>query len=237
MLLSILIPTLEERQAQLQEILRKLEGQIQAEDGAGKVEILHFLDNREHSIGHKRNSLLQQAGGEFVVFLDDDDDVSADYVALICRAIREQPGIDCVGIQGIITFQGLRAHPFVQSFRHKNWAKVGRVYQRPLLHTNPIRREIAQRHLFEDVSYSEDIDWAQRICTDHALRYEAMIDEPIYFYHSHRSWWYQVVIDRTEGIRRILGLQLANRLRIQRWLRTRATPFRQWVGKRGKAHD
>jgi hypothetical protein len=187
--------------------------------------MLHFLDNREHSIGHKRNSLLQQACGDFVVFVDDDDDVSADYVALICRAICERPGVDCIGIKGVITFQGRQAHPFVQSIHHKHWRKVGRVYQRPLLHTNPIRREIAQRYSFEDVSYSEDIDWASRVSRDHALRAEAMIDEPIYFYHSRRSWRYQVIVDQTEGIRRSLSLQLANRLRVQRWLRTRATWF------------
>ena len=34
-------------------------------------------DDREHTIGFKRNSLMQQSRGTYVNFLDDDDDVHA----------------------------------------------------------------------------------------------------------------------------------------------------------------
>ena len=42
----------------------------------------------------------------------------------------------------------------------------GGVYFGPPYHLNPIRREIAYRYKFEDINYSEDIDWAMRICRD-----------------------------------------------------------------------
>jgi hypothetical protein len=41
--------------------------------------------------------------------------------------------------------------------------KQGGIYYRPAVHINPIRREIARRYRFEEVSYSEDIDWAMQL--------------------------------------------------------------------------
>lgn len=219
MSLSILTPTLEERQAQFQQLRGELERQIAANAAADSVEHLYLSDNREHSIGRKRNMLLDKARGDYVVFIDDDDGVSKDYVALVSQAIREHPGIDCVGIRGMITFRGAHPHPFVHSIQYQRYAKQDGIYYRPILHINPIKRDIALRYRFEDISYSEDLDWAMRIMRDRVLEKEFLVDKPIYFYHSRRTWWYQVFIDRTETVRQALGLQVSNRVRLERWLR------------------
>jgi glycosyltransferase involved in cell wall biosynthesis len=220
-LLSVLIPTLRSRQQSFAALTAKLQGQIAASDLHDQVEIVHFRDDREHSVGAKRNWLLDNARGEFVVFVDDDDDVSDQYVPLICRTLREHPEIDCVGITGTILFRGSHARTFVHSLRYKGYRHVKGTYLRPPLHLNPMRRDIAKRYRFPDINYSEDIDWGMRICRDGVLAREYFLSEVLYYYRSRRPWWYQWLLDRTETIRHALGMQLANRVRIQRWLRNR----------------
>lgn len=219
--LSILIPTLDERQTLFERIYARLQGQIHDQRLEDRVEIRSCRDNREHSVGVKRNWLIAQAQAEFVVFVDDDDDVSERYVQLFVKTIEEHPDIDCIGIQGTILFQGAHPRPFVHSLRYQEYFSQYGVYYRPPNHLNPIRRAIALRYPFADINYSEDMDWALRLCRDRALRTEVMLDEPIYTYYSRRAWRYQQFIDWSTPLRHKLGLQLANRVRVQRWLQAR----------------
>ena len=46
-----------------------------------------MLDNKRRSVGSKRNCLLDSAHGEYVSFIDDDDEVATDYVDKILRNI------------------------------------------------------------------------------------------------------------------------------------------------------
>ena len=126
-LLSILIPTLPERQDSFSRLTRKLRAQIDATESGDRVEILDFLDSREHTIGAKRNWLLDRARGEFVAFVDDDDDVSERYVDLIRHAIEDHPEIDCVGIKGTISFRGRIERTFVHSIRFRDYRSRGDV--------------------------------------------------------------------------------------------------------------
>jgi glycosyltransferase involved in cell wall biosynthesis len=219
-LFSILIPTLPSRQDQFQQLYSKLTEQIHENSLDQDVEIVSFLDDGEHSVGFKRNKLIELAKGTFVAFVDDDDDVSEDYVPLICRTIKETPEIDCIGIKGLITFGGKHPRVFIHSVRYRDYFSRGGVYFRPPYHLNPIRRDIACRYRFEDISYSEDIDWAMRLCRDRALRREVFLDQVIYYYRSRRRWHYQLFLDWSEPIRHALGLRLSNRLRLKRRLRS-----------------
>lgn len=216
--LSILIATLESRRPSFERLARKLERQSGAQDAAGQVEILSDSDDGREPIGRKRNRLLQRALGEFVVFVDDDDDVHDDYVGLILTAIGADPELDSIGIEGRITFRGRRSERFVMSNRFREYAWTGDCYVRPPHHINPIRREIARRYRFEEVDRHEDSDWAMRICRDGVLRRERMIDAVLYRYASRRSWTYQRLLDHTEFVRHPLGLKVSNRHRIKRRL-------------------
>jgi glycosyltransferase involved in cell wall biosynthesis len=214
------MPTIDGRKEQFSRLYEKLGKQIAENSLSSEVEILYFLDNKEHSLGFKRNKLIEMAKGRFVAFVDDDDDVSEDYVSLICRAIEENPDIDCIGIKGIITFAGKNPRVFIHSLKYRKYFSKGGIYFRPPYHLNPIKREIACKYQFEDISYSEDIDWALRICRDRALQKEYFINKAIYFYYSRRSWNYQVLLDLSEPFRHALGLQLANRIRLKYWLKS-----------------
>ena len=67
--LSILILSIPSRIKQLETLLEKLENQFDDD----RVEILVMLDNKSFHIYEKRNELLDMARGEYLCFLDDDD--------------------------------------------------------------------------------------------------------------------------------------------------------------------
>ncbi len=220
MKLSILIPTIVSRQKQFRKLNEKLDRQIADNSLSNEVEIVHFLDNKNHSIGFKRNRLINTAEGKFIVFVDDDDDVSNDYVLLIFQAIMNNPDIDCIGIKGNITFRKRMPRIFIHSIQYKKYFSSRATYFRPPYHLNPIKREIARKYSFEEINYSEDIDWAMQILNDNVLQKEFFINKVIYFYNSRRFWFYQYLLDITEKMRHALGLRLNNRISIKRWLKS-----------------
>jgi hypothetical protein len=212
MQLSLLIPTLESRSDQLSRLVEGLELQVRNAGRSSQVEILSYPDAGEHSIGNKRNTLLGRAQGEFVAFIDDDDEVSERYIELICDALGRRPEVDCVGIRGVITFRGSHPCEFVHSVQYSDMFSRNHTYYRPPAHLNPIRRAIAVRYAFPDVSYSEDFYWALRMRDDRALQREEFIDAVLYYYHSRRWWGYQWLLDGTEPLRHKLGIRMVNRL-------------------------
>jgi glycosyltransferase involved in cell wall biosynthesis len=219
MLFSILIPTLDERRAQFEALRAKLQAQIARAGLREGVEILELCDNRETSLGAKRNALIARAQGDYIAFVDDDDDVSNDYVPRIYNTLREHPEADCLGITGIVLFQRVRPRRFVYSLAYDHYFSRKGVYYRPPYILNPVRRAIALQFPYAAVSFNEDIDWAMRVARARVLKREVMLPEVLYYYYSRRHWFTQDVIDFTEPVRHPLGLQLANRLRVARWLK------------------
>ena len=80
--LSILIPSVPSRKTQMIELLDSLENQLLSLGRSNDVEILVFYDNKLRTVGAKRNDLLYLAKGEYLAFIDDDDNVSDSYFKL-----------------------------------------------------------------------------------------------------------------------------------------------------------
>jgi len=213
LLLSVLIPTLESRAKHFEHLTDRLAAQILNAGAEGRVEILSECDNRETPVGAKRNLLVQRARGRFVAFVDDDDDVSDDYVSKLCEVIERRPDIDCIGIKGIVTFRGGHPQEFYHSLRYQDYFSQRHTYFRPPYHLNPVLRSIVLQYPFRAVNYSEDVEWALRLQRVGALRCEEFIDMPLYFYKSRRRWIFQLLIDWSEPLRHPLGLRMVNRLR------------------------
>lgn len=57
------------------------------------VELLKCIDGGEETSGVKRQRLVDAARGEYVAFVDDDDEISPDYVASILSAIESKPDV------------------------------------------------------------------------------------------------------------------------------------------------
>jgi glycosyltransferase involved in cell wall biosynthesis len=154
-------------------LIAKLSGQCK-----DKVEILVDADNGEKTIGKKRNDLVASACGEYVVFVDDDDDVSDDYAPKILFALRTRP--DCVGMEGIITIGG-ESSIFKHSIEYCGWYTGIDGYYRTPNHLNPIKRSIALAVGFpSSVQFGEDQRYSEAIIKH--LKTEKYIEGPIYFY-------------------------------------------------------
>jgi glycosyltransferase involved in cell wall biosynthesis len=207
LLLSILIPTLESRRTLCDRLCRHLEQQVKQNNVENAVEILALRDDGSATVGSKRNQLMKMARGRFIVFVDDDDRVSDDYVEQITRAINENPDSDCIGFAAEITFQGKYPRKMVHSIRYKDWRHSDGQYVRPPCHITPIRRSIATRYAFADIDYAEDMDWTLRMSRDEAISREATLDVTLYFYDCRRYYAVQWVLDRSQPLRHALGLR------------------------------
>lgn len=175
---SILICSLSSREDKLYRLMRVLEPQKNDD-----VEILIKKDNGEISIGKKRNILLEEATGDYVAFIDDDDLVAEDYVKKITEAIKSNP--DCCGIQGIITFQGQDPRIFIHSLRHKEWFEQNNIYYRCPNHLNPVKRELALQVRFPEINFGEDKDYSTRLFP--LLKEEVFINGVVYNYLYEKS--------------------------------------------------
>lgn len=145
-----------------------------------KVEIISDSDAK-CPIGEKRNRLLELSEGQFVVFIDDDDMVTRSYIPLILEAIEKNPTVDCIGINGVITFNGGSPLQWKISKDYESWHEKDNVYYRTPNHISPVRRDIAMKVKFPaDKSFSEDFEYSKAIYP--FLKTEAKIEENIYHY-------------------------------------------------------
>lgn len=176
MKLSVLICTIPERYDKFNALLRKL-NLLSFNLG---VEILH--DNAPKgtkTIGQKRNDLLLKACGDYVCFVDDDDDISQDYFIEILLAIKNKP--DCIGFEIACDMEGNKV--LAASSSKYEWSDNidGYRYVRSIYHKTPVKREIALRCMFPDISYAEDYEYSQRLKPH--LKSEIFINKPLYFYN------------------------------------------------------
>lgn len=174
--LSILICTIPERIELFKELFNKLNVQATGRS----VQIIYDDSPRGSiTIGEKRNRLINQAIGDYIVFIDDDDDVSYDYIEQILKAIEMQP--DCIGFKIACDIEG-KKQMAVGSMKYKVWAdKVdGYDYVRSIYHKNPVKREIALQAMFPNISFGEDHEYSKKLVP--LLKKEIFIDKVLYYY-------------------------------------------------------
>jgi len=163
--LSILIPSIPER---FDTHFKPLYDKLTALAAGHPVEVLALVDNRMRSIGAKRQALLDIAKGDYVVFVDDDDEVYDRYVEAIVGMIEANPGVDVVLFDQHFTFNGNGPH--VIRFDHEckqdqqvNLDAKPYVATRRPWHVVPYRRAIAQEGTFGDINYGEDAIWVDQV--------------------------------------------------------------------------
>lgn len=180
--LSILICTLDSRGPMLARLREKLEAQILRAGLQHNIEIRSHADDGSMPIGTKRNSLLREASGEYVCFVDDDDDLAGSYIEDIWGELADG-SVDCVGMAGLmIGPNGTQPKLFIHSNKYKDSFERNSVYYRPPNHLNPMRREIAIRYGFPKKNEGEDLDFCSRIARDGVLKTERFIEHPLYIY-------------------------------------------------------
>lgn len=183
-LLSILIATTTERESQFKDLIMLFLLQIDSQFEE-KVEIIAMQDNKEISIGRKRQLLLEQAKGKFIVFFDDDDFPYSFYVKTIVSVIQNNPDIDCIGLVIDMTTDLQNHQTCFHSLQNKEWRDGFKVqdkydYYRNVTHFNPVRRDLALQVGFPDLRFGEDKDYSDRISL--LCKKEYMIDMPLWHY-------------------------------------------------------
>ena len=184
MILSILIPTIVGRETSYVRLANDLISQRAKVSDLNEVEIIPVKDNKEISIGLKRQQLIEKAKGEYVVFIDDDDSVNGQYINKIISTLKDfKP--DAIGfkIECMIDGKG----PFMASASNtwQDWAenKGGFKYVRTPYQKTPIKREIALQIGYKDMRYGEDYDYSKRLKESGLIKSESFIDEVMYYYN------------------------------------------------------
>lgn len=176
--LSVLICTLQERESEFYKIYNKLSSQIKDYNLEDKIEILFLKDNKESSIGYKRNELIKKSKGEYICFLEDSDDIDKNYIKLIYEKLQSNP--DCVSLAGKVN---IKQHycDFFHSINYKNWIEKDGIYYSPPTHRDVIKKSIAIQFSFLKKNGQEDYNWSMLIANSCILKREETIKIPIVF--------------------------------------------------------
>jgi|LakMenEpi03Aug12_release.lakeMendotaPanAssembly.Ray.scaffolds.fasta_scaffold728526_2 hypothetical protein len=168
--LSVLILSLTERMDLASNLFKKLEKLCKFDD----VEILILMDNRKQTITEKRNHLLNIAKGDYIAFLDDDDDITDDYFNELIPICRENK-------YDVITFNqycNVNGFEFYVTFDYGNpieevnynFLSNNKNYKvkRPPWHICAWNKNLAKTEAFIEIrnqynESSEDADWIKKL--------------------------------------------------------------------------
>ena len=200
--LSILIPITPERYETVKPLLTLLIGDYSAAAGFmnelkdkywsavlhsfkyREIEICIISDNKEMTLGEKRERLFKMAKGQYAWQIDSDDMIAENAIEDILDAIKSKP--DCVTFEEDVEING-RKYLSNHSLKYTHWAGSGNEiledgfhFQRSPFYKNVIKTEIAQSVPFPKIRWNEDEQWSMELIK--ILRTEEHIDKPIYFY-------------------------------------------------------
>lgn len=193
-ILSILTPAVPSRLAQLGGLCKEIERQV----GVFPVEHLVLLDNKRRTVGEKRDALLRAARGQYVAYVDDDDNISPDYVSSILEAAQSKPDV--------ITFRqsaSINVAAGEIEFRLGNpnepWV-AGGAAKRNAWHVCAWKRSLAICSHFPATNYGEDWAYAAPLCAIPGLR-EVHIARVLHYYN-HSTATSEALPDSAVGLMR-----------------------------------
>ena len=170
--MSFLIPTIAGREASLVHLTAMIHEKMARLAPHLRYIIETQFDNREMSVGMKRQHLLQNAQGKYSAFVDDDDEITDEYVQDLVETIR--------GSYPVMRLRG-KIHPYTFTHSLANSLKSpmarGDVFLRPPNHLNPIMTDVAKLIPFKDAVRGEDLDWTIRLARTGFLTHEYASDD------------------------------------------------------------
>jgi hypothetical protein len=145
-----------------------------------EVEISYFCDNKEMTIGEKRERLYRQANGLYSWQIDDDDCISADAIPLILEVAKGNP--DCITFQEHVTIDG-NVYRSNFSLKYSDWwdDEDGFDYVRTPFFKTPIKTELCRTVSIPHERFGEDHAFARLIKP--LLDTEVHIPRELYFYN------------------------------------------------------
>lgn len=179
-LLSIQIPTIVGREEKFNKLYNYLLNQI-----GNNIEIISIKDNKELTIGAKRQQLLDMCDAEYFVQIDDDDSVPDYYIEEVLKALESKP--DCVGYLESVIMNGKQTIA-CHSNAFEDWGnnKNGYEYVRTIFCKDIIKTSLAKQIGFPDLRFAEDHVFAQKLKHSGLLKTEIFINKIMYYY-SHNT--------------------------------------------------
>jgi hypothetical protein len=144
----------------------------------GEAEIIVFSDNKQISIGRKRNELTRRAIGDWISFIDDDDIVESDYAQQILSKTSTNP--DCIVFDAFRFDNGRKDRLVKYGIEYKSDYNTPECYFRIPNHLMAFKREIALHVPYPNVSFGEDSDFAKKVLP--FIRTQERIDKVLYHY-------------------------------------------------------
>lgn len=181
--LTICIPTVNGREEVCKKLIEEVNRQIAENNLDREIQVIVDKDNKQVSIGEKRNRMYKISKGLFTVQIDDDDWIAPDYVKL-CHEATYEP-VDCIGYQEYCTFNGINPQKSDMSIKYPRWNDFnppvnGFDHARTPFCKTPIKTTICQKVGVKDMRWGEDHDFAKRIYP--FLKREHYINKSMYFY-------------------------------------------------------
>ena len=177
--LSILVPTVPSRiDAFYPKLIKELLNQIGSRND---IEVIGLFDNKKRTVGEKRQNLLNLANGEYLVFIDDDDRISKDYVIDIMNTIETNPSVDCIVFNCICSIEGGygKLCKYGIEFEYGDILD-GKEWRGKPAHTMVYKSSIAKKHSYISSNFGEDINWVKRASQD--IKTQVRIDKVLYYY-------------------------------------------------------
>jgi len=177
--LTILVPTVPSRYNNF--FIRLMSNLIEQTKSYNDIELIGFFDNKKRSVGLKRDEMLKVAQGEYLVFIDDDDRISDDYVKEIMNALYNNPNTDCVVFDCICCVNGgyEKYCKYGIEFEYGD-INEGKDWRGKPAHTMVYKSSIAKKHNFSDMKCVEDYDWVARAYRD--INEQTRINKILYYY-------------------------------------------------------
>ena len=173
---SILIPSMPDRREQRRRVLMILEPQLKKYDD---IELLILEDNCKRDYGHKLQSMIDIAQGEYISFIDDDDLISENYVDRIYSHLDGV--VDCIGFSGHISINDGPIMPVFYSMENKIPENRFDGYYRFIQHVNPIKKSIVEQVPY-DGHFGADTEWSDKVSELNLITLETYIPEVMYMY-------------------------------------------------------
>ncbi len=192
MKLSILICSLYKRQQKRADLIRLLRNSIGEHQTiispddhyqliryqGAEAEVIICTDHKKLTVGAKRNLLIDQAAGTYLVFIDDDDMVAVNYVQALLQKIEQRP--DVIVFNALRYHNGERDKPVIYGKEYSRDYSTRKFHYRLPNHLMCVKKSIAARVRFADISYGEDADYAKRLLP--YLKHQERIFDTLYEY-------------------------------------------------------
>jgi hypothetical protein len=184
--LTIAIPTIGKRLKEFSALHLYLNKQIVESGLEDSVELIHETDNKEISIGAKRQKFTARAKGKFLWQIDDDDWIVENGIKTI-NSIIEATECDCIGFIEEISGNGVKQLSHISNI-HSGWGDNKTVdgnfyrYVRTPYFKVPILTYYYRKIEISDMRFGEDIDFSNRLKKSRLIKDEFFLPRVIYNY-------------------------------------------------------